>query len=75
MQQDGEEQNLFRVFAHDKKEKAGALCRWLQKHQGSSLEQLADAFPWPLAVLSTLLLELELSGRVQRNSRNRYHAV
>lgn len=73
--QAGEEPDLFRDFAPDEKEKAGALCRWLQKHQGSSLEQLADAFPWPLAVLSTLLLELELSGRVQRNSRNRYHAV
>lgn len=69
------ETDLFRDLSPSEQKKARALCTWLQKHQGRSLEEIADHFPWPLLVLSTLLLELELMGRVQRNSRNRYNAV
>ena len=70
-----EETDLFRDLSPAEQEKARALCSWLQKHQGCTLEEIADHFPWPLAVLSTLLLELELLGQVRRTSRNRYNAV
>ena len=70
-----EEPDLFGEVSPEEQERAGALYRWIKKHRAQSLEDLAGAFPWPLAVLSTLLLELELGGRIRRNSRNRYSAL
>ena len=70
-----EEPDLFGEVSPEEQERAGALYRWIKKHRAQSLEDLAGAFPWSLAVLSTLLLELELGGRIRRNSRNRYSAL
>lgn len=67
--------DLFPELTESQQPRARTLIAWLKKNQGQTLDMLADHFPWPLAELSMLLMELELAGRIQRNSRNRYIAV
>ena len=67
--------DLFPELKPEEKPRARELIAWLQKQPGQTLDSLADAFPWPLDQLSMLLMELELAGRIQRTSRNRYIAV
>ena len=67
--------DLFPELKPEEKPRAKELIAWLKKQPGQTLENLADTFPWPLDQLSMLLMELELAGRIQRTSRNRYIAV
>ena len=67
--------DLFPELSPALQPKARELIAFLKKQPGQTLDTLADTFPWPLDELSMLLMELELAGRVQRTSRNRYIAV
>jgi len=67
--------DLFPELKPEEKPRAKELIAWLKKQPGQTLDTLADTFPWPLDQLSMLLMELELAGRIQRTSRNRYIAV
>ncbi|WP_432642679.1 DNA-processing protein DprA [Acidaminococcus sp.] len=67
--------DLFPELKPEERPRAKELIDWLKKQPGQTLDTLADTFPWPLDQLSMLLMELELAGRIQRTSRNRYIAV
>lgn len=67
--------DLFPELKPEQRPRAEKLIAWLHKQPGQTLDTIADTFPWPLDELSMLLMELELAGRIQRTSRNRYIAV
>ena len=69
------ELSLFDQLPSAQVPQAQQVFSWLQEAGSQSMEQLAEHFSWSLAELSSVLLQLEISGAVRQGPGNRYMLV
>jgi DNA processing protein len=70
-----EEPSLFEQFSKTDQEQIKALYQWISQSGGQSMEAISEHFQWPFAVISMLLLRMEIAGLVRQGPGNRYLAL
>ena len=70
-----EEPSLFARFPEEDQGRARQLYEWLSQSGGQPPELISATFKWPFAVISSLLLRMEIAGLVRQGPGNRYFAL
>lgn len=70
-----QEPSLFSEAPKEEGQMLKALHAYIAAHPGATLDILAEHFTWPVASISTFLLELEMAGLVVQDMGSRYRAV
>lgn len=70
-----QEPSLFAEVPREEGQKLQALHAHIKNHPGQTLDTLAEQFPWPIAALSTYLLQLEMAGLIVQDLGNHYRSI